>query len=313
MSSLQSMANKDRESVINKKRRPDAGRLVYTNFRLLNSSCSGSRLFFKSISSARWATCATASAVSSPTTATSATSAVRFRARLVDLDAATLDFSSVEAGYGSSGLIIIRHLDKPESTGPSRVAVGDDFHGLDVAEWLEEGSDFLFTGLVTHVTYKDVHKCSTISLRKVADVPNRMPVSTRHLQNKTGRPISQVKAGDFRLKIHMLDVWKSGVSSPNLLLLLIIFTRQNLFITKFFRSASLWLAGPQTSRRQLDPGCRVKLSNISHKFFRSASLWLAGPQTSRRQLDPGCRVKLINISYSLERSRKIQRQAQGCR
>jgi len=28
---------------------------------------------------------------------------------------------------------------------------------------------------------------------------------------------------------------------------------------------------------------QVKLINISHKFFRSASLWLAGPQTSRRQ------------------------------
>jgi len=70
---------------------------------------------------------------------------------LVDLELPALEYLAVYAGDGGLGLLDRAHLHKAKALGSARVAVSDDFHGINAAVILEKRAERTLNGIVAEV------------------------------------------------------------------------------------------------------------------------------------------------------------------
>src|SRR5215470_1477200 len=78
-------------------------------------------------------------------------------ASLVDRERPAAEFLTRKALNGVPGLAVVSELDEPEPLGASRLPIGDDGHGLDIAVLGEEIAKILFAGGIGKVTDVQLH------------------------------------------------------------------------------------------------------------------------------------------------------------
>src|SRR6266404_7285752 len=88
--------------------------------------------------------------------AVSSASAVFFGAGFIDVQGAAIQVGAVQSRDGLVAFGVVGHLDEPEASGLSSVAVGYDAHAVDCAEWFKQGANLLFGCTEAEVSYKNI-------------------------------------------------------------------------------------------------------------------------------------------------------------
>jgi len=79
---------------------------------------------------------------------------------LVDRQRSAVEVAAIEGVYGLLTLSVIRHFDKGEASGLSRVAICYDIHTVYRAVPIEQGSNGILGAIKAQVSYKNIFQTS---------------------------------------------------------------------------------------------------------------------------------------------------------
>jgi hypothetical protein len=112
---------------------------------------------------------ATAAAVATSTTAATcaAAGALSFRTRLIDVESASPNLSSIQSGNGFIAFFSIRHFDEAKAARTSGVAVRHDGYSINLPILLEQLAQFVLASVETEIPNEDVLQANASVTRAI--------------------------------------------------------------------------------------------------------------------------------------------------